>query len=78
VARRIRRVTGVQGLGGEPEFADRSVVISHIFTGYRVRRAGEFSGKAMEAMGPVHRRVRILPGEPALHFWLALTFTRLF
>jgi len=61
-------VTGVQGLGGEPEFADGSVVISHICTGYRVRRDSKFNDKAiaMEAMVPVHRRVRILPGEPNL------------
>jgi hypothetical protein len=34
VARRIRLVAGMQGLGGEAEFAGRSVVVRHIFTAY--------------------------------------------
>jgi len=43
----------MQRLGGEPEFAGRSVVISHIRTGYPVRRDSKFSGKAIV---PVNRR----------------------
>ena len=39
-ARRVRSMTGVQGFRGEPEFAGRSIIVSH---SYRIPREGECS-----------------------------------
>ena len=59
-ARRVRRMTGVQGLRGEPEFAGRSVVVSH---SYRITRQAALSSDLTPAardIGPPreHQSVR--------------------
>src|SRR5450432_562701 len=63
VARRIRRMTGMQGLGGGAEFAGGSVVVSH---SYSIPRQAWLEILEWQGKAPVHRRVpvRILPEEP--------------